>query len=310
MPAIGASGVLGVARETVSGTYLAPEKFVPFMSESLGYVQDTVWRRPIRNSSGLIGAVPGNARVEGEISMEAFDDVIPYFMAAARATLVKSGAGPYVYTYTPSAAAVPVKTLSIAIRRNAEVMAYVGCVVSSFTFTVGSDGTLMFNVKIVGNNEATQSALTLVWPTTVPYGAGMYTVEIPTATQVFDTDTFEFNVEDNAEAQYRLKSAGARGAQFVKFGESAASIKVERDFETRSDYDTFKALTASSITFKANNGASSIINITCPVAIKDTYEVSIPSQGDLVRASVTYQAAINATGEHYTLAVTSAVNIT
>lgn len=306
--AIGASGILGVARETVSGTYLAPEKFVPFMSESLGYVQDTVWRRPIRNTSGLVGAVAGNVHVEGDITMEAFDDCVPYFMAASRTSLVKSGAGPYVYTYTPTSAAVPVKTLSISLLRNGEVMGYTGCVVSSYTFTVGTDGQLMFNCKIVGSDEATQSALTPVWPTTVPFGAGSYTLEIPTATQVFDTDTFEFVCEDNADPQYRLKASG-RGAQFVKFGESVATCKVERDFADRTDYDAYKALTSQAIKFVASQGASNKIEINMPVSIKDTYEVSIPSQGDLLRAQINYQAAIDGTGKHYTVAVTSAANI-
>jgi len=306
--AIGASGILGVAREVTPNTYLAPEKFIPFISESLGYVQDTVWRRPIRNTSGLVGAVFGNVHIEGEINMEAFDDCVPYFLTASRTLLVKSGAGPYVYTFTPTSAAVPVKTLSISIKRNAEVMGYVGCVVGSYTFSVGPDGTLMFNVKVVGSNETTQAALTPIWPTTVPFGAGMYTMEIPTAAQVFDTDSFEFTSEDNAEPQYRLRSGGQRGAMFVKFGESAASIKVERDFADRADYDNFKGLTSQSITFKATNAAN-VINITCPVAIKDTYEVAMPSQGDLLRASVTYQAAINTTGEHFTIVVTSAANI-
>ena len=35
MPAIGASGILGIAPEAISGTYVAPTKFIPFDSESL-----------------------------------------------------------------------------------------------------------------------------------------------------------------------------------------------------------------------------------------------------------------------------------
>src|ERR1043166_1253023 len=37
------------------GTYTAPTKFVPFMSESLTSTQATIWRRPIRQSADVIG---------------------------------------------------------------------------------------------------------------------------------------------------------------------------------------------------------------------------------------------------------------
>src|SRR5882757_444073 len=37
------------------GTYTAPTKFIPFMSETLTSVQATTWRRPIRQSADIIG---------------------------------------------------------------------------------------------------------------------------------------------------------------------------------------------------------------------------------------------------------------
>lgn len=310
MPSIGASGILGVALETVSGTYVVPQKFVPFESESMNHQQATNWRRPIRNTAGLVGAVPGNVHIEGDIQMELLADVLPYFLYASRCTVNKTGASaPYTYTFTPAAVAIPTKTMSVSIKKGNEVFGYVGCVVSSFTITVGEDGILKFNVSLVGTSEATQSALTATWPTTTPFGAGQYNVSIPTASQVFDTDTFEFQSEDNAEPQFRLKNTGA-GAQFVKFGESNATIKVERDFENRTDYDAFKALTSQSITFLATKGAGESVTVLAPVAFKDSYEISIGGQGDLIRSSIEYQCAIDGTGKHYQLTVVCAENIT
>src|SRR3954451_20985768 len=99
MPGIGAGGFVGVAHETVSGTYTAPAEFIPVMSESVGYVQDTIWRRPIRQSADVIGAVAGNARVEGDISMEAFENYVAYFMHIARAGVTKTGTASPGFTY-------------------------------------------------------------------------------------------------------------------------------------------------------------------------------------------------------------------
>jgi hypothetical protein len=305
---VGAGGIMGIALETVSGTYLAPTKFVPFNSESLQFQQETNFRRAIRNSPDVTFAVPGNAHTEGDVEMDAFDDILPYFMTASRMTVVKTGAGPnYIYTGTPNADAVPAKTMSITIVRNGVVFGYTGCVVGSFSFGI-DEGTLTYTASIVGADEAVQSAPTPTWPTTTPFGAGQYDIQIPTATPVTDVDTFEFTVEDNAEPQFRLKNPG-RGANFVKFGEREVTLSLEKDFQTRVEYDAFKALTAQSITLTATKGTNNNVGITVPVALKDTYEVNLDSQGDLVRANIEYQCLVGPATAAYTLVVKSQENI-
>lgn len=280
------------------GVYVAPTKFIPFMSESLTSVQSTIWRRPIRQSADIIGAVPGNFNVEGEISMEGMEDCSIYWIKASRTTIVKTGTTPnFTYTITPSPAAIPSVTLSITVVRNGIVFGFTGCVVGSQTFTV-SDGILMHNLKIIGRDEAVQSSPTPTWPTTVPFGAGQYSVEIPTGTPVLDTDSFEFTLEDNAEAQFRLKTP-TRGAQFIKFGEHATTLSFERDFLDRIDFDNFKALTPQDITVTASKGANNSVSMQIPVTIKDTYEVTNSGQGDLVRSALKYNGVVDSTGKSY-----------
>jgi hypothetical protein len=137
----------------------------------------------------------------------------------------------------------------------------------------------------------------------------MYSIQIPTATQVFDTDTFEFQVQQNADPQFRLKSAGARGAQFIKYGENEVTLSVERDFQDRTEFDAYKAITSQTVTIQCVNGADEI-DFLVPAAIKNTYEVTTPGQGDLVRASVSYQGVLDATGKSYQITVKTAENIT
>jgi hypothetical protein len=302
MPAgISAATIAGLALETVSGTYTAPTKFFPLVSESLNYQQDTQWRKVLRGQVDAFGAIPGNAHTEGDISIEALDDVVPYFLDAARGALVATGAGPKTYTFTPNANAIPAKTLSLTIVRNGIVFGYTGVVVSSYTFTL-NNGTLMFNASLVGADEAVQSSPTAVWPTSVPYGTGMYSFEIPSGTPVTDADSFEFQVDDNASPQYRLRSGGFRGATFVAFGDRSSSIKTERDFVARTEYDAYKALTAQAIKFAAVNGTASI-TINATTAIKDTYTVNEGGPGDLVRASMSYTLVANASGVPFTIVV-------
>lgn len=293
-----------------SGNYTAPTKFFPFNSESLQYQQETQWRRPIRKTVDIIGAVPGNVHTEGDFEMEALEDVVVYFLLAARTAVVKAGASPnFTYTFTPTPDAIPKKTLSFTIERvDGTVFAYTGCVVNSFRFTI-ADGLLMFNVSIMGRDEASAAVPVPTWPTSTPFGAGMYSVEIPTGSAVTDADTFEFAIEDNAEPQYRLKNTG-RGAEFIKYGERAATFTVERDFASRTDYDAFKAYTSQSLTIDAQRATNNKIIMLAPVAIKDTYEVGLSSQGDLVRASIAYQNVIDGTGKSYQVTVHTQENIT
>lgn len=291
------------------GVYVPPTKFIPYLSEGLKFVQATNWRRPIRNTPGLVGASPGFSNAEGDITIEALTDTLVYFMAATRCSYTKTVAAQNTYTFTPAAVAIPTKTLSITIVRNGVVYAYVGCTVGSFKFEV-VDAVLQYTATVVSTNETVQTAPTATWPTTGPFGAGQYSLQIPTATQIFDSDGFTFESNDNGAPQFRLISANT-GAQFVSFGESMATLSITRDFFNRTEYDTFKILTAKSITLTATHTTPvESISLLCPVAIVDTYEVNIGAQGDLVRASVAYQAAIDGTGKHYQVVVVTAENIT
>lgn len=292
---IQATGYMGLAFETTAGSYVAPTKFFPIRSESLQFAQDTHWRRPIRAVNDINGAVPGDAHCEGDIEMELLEDVLPYFLYASRNTVVKVGAAaPYTYTTTPFHGALPTtgRTLSLTVVRAGVVFGYTGCVVGSMSFGVdGPIGTMTFTVH--GRDEAVAGVPTATFPTTLPFGSGNWNIQIPTATQIFDMDTFEFSIEDNASSEPRLKST--RGAAFVRFGERNIGLSVERDFDGRADYDAFKALTAQSILVRADKGVANRIDLKMPVAIKDTYDMGgLSSQGDLVRASIAYQGVYDA----------------
>ncbi len=295
---IGAAGILGVAREVTAGTYVAPEKFIPIRSESLSFNQETVFTRPIREVADIVNAVPGNVAVEGDIEFEVTHDFLPHFLHGFRGDVVKAGADPFTYTYEPNALAqrtATLTTLSITVERNGIVFAYTNCTVNTFNLTV-DNGILVATLGIMASEETVQSAPTAVWPTTVPFGAGQYSIEIPTATQVFNVDSFDFSTDDGGEHAYRLRDTG-RGAQFTKFGERTVELTIEQDFDSRTDYDAFKALTAQEITIRAEDPAvaTNYVDLVIYSAIKDTYEVGLDGQGDLVRASITYQGIYDET---------------
>lgn len=313
---IGATGYMGIALETVRGTFVAPTKFFPIRSESLNYKQDTQWRRVIRGVADNIGAIAGNVNIEGDIEMELLHDVLPYFLLASRNTVVKTGASaPFTYVSTPQhgaqnvASAFGKPSLSITVVRDGLAFGYVGCQVGSMSFSQDA-GTATATFSIVGMDEASQTLPTPTFSaTSLPFGAGTYSIQVPTATQVFDIENFTLSIEDSLEAQFRLQSL--RSARYLKYGERTVTATLERDFDNRTDYDAFKALTAQGVTIALTSGANSV-TFLIPSTIKDAYEVGgLSSQGDLIRSSIPYMGMYDAaTSKAYQITVVTTESIT
>jgi|SRR5882724_1889432 len=293
---IGAGGIIGVAFETVSGTYTAPTKYVPILNETLEFKEMNIYRRPIRQSAAQIGVVAGNFDVEGTITMEATEDTCLYFTECSRAIGVKTGSTNFTYTYTPTAVAIPARTMSITVVRDGVVFAYTGCCASKQTFTVNNN-ILEYSVDILGLNEATQSSPTATWPTSVPYGPGSWTVQIPLSTTVTDLDTFSFDIDDAGSAEYRLKAT--KGAAFIRYGERSIQMTASRDFLDKTDYAAFQAVTGQHLMISTANGANNSIQFDMYNGIKDVYQVPLSGQGDLIRANITYQSTLDNTGAEY-----------
>lgn len=294
---IGAGGVVGLALETTKGTYAPPTKFTPLRSEGLQWQQGTTYRRVIAGTVDPLGAVPGNGHVEGDIDIEALDDVLPYFFRCARGILTKTqtpdggGAGvpgpPNTYELTPAHGAQASKTMSLTVVRNGVVFGYTGIVVSSMNFTV-DDGMLVSTMSLLGEEESQEvDPGAPTFEETGPFAAGMYVLSIPTGTQIFDADGFSFQVEDNGEPQNRL--IDRRGAAFISYGERNAQLSIDRDFENRTQYNEFKALTEQSVTLRAEKSVDTFIEFNLPRTVLDAYDVSLGDVGGLIRASATYQ---------------------
>lgn len=309
-PGIGASGVVGVAIEAEPGTYTPPTKFFPIRSEGLVWTQNTNWRRVIRGTTDPIGAIAGNGSVEGDIDMELLADVLPYFLLCARGTLTKTGSTPaFSYEFTPLHNAVAPNTMSITIVRNGVPFGYTGCVVASQNYGADNDaGVVTFTV--MGRAEEEVAVPVSSFAGDIPFGAGDWTIEIPTATQVFDADGFSFEVEDSASVQNRLKNS--LGAQFIAYGERTTTLSLDRDFEDRTEYDQFKALTSKAVRVALSNaGGDNAVEFNMPVATIDGYDVSLGGVGDLVRASVSYMGVHDGgLGGAYGINVTTAEDVT
>lgn len=289
MPAgIGAAGYIGVAFEATAGTYVAPDKFIPIRSESLRLVKEINYTRPIiKTAVEPVHAVDGPAHVEGDIEWEVIEDCLPYLLHAGRYTVEKTGTDPdFVYTYTPAATAQEAnQTLSITVVRNEAVFGFVGCVMGGFNITV-DNGLLVMTANMMGRDEDTESTPgSTSFPETVPFGADTYDIEIPAETAIADAGSFTFEVDDSAEAQFRL---GSLAAQYIGYGEREVTASIERDFINKTQYDLFKALTAQSIHLRAEKEEDRYVDLLLHSGVMDTYEAYLEGQGDIITASLEF----------------------
>jgi hypothetical protein len=310
---IGAQTQVGLAFETVYGTFVPPVRFFPVKSENLTEPFKHVARRLIRGVADNLGHVQGNHNVEGDIVMELYSDVLPYFLYVSRVTIAKTGAGPWLYTTTPShvgdSVSLTKPSISLNIFKAAESFGFSGCVVSGWEIGV-QDGIPVLTVHIIGSKELDQVDPTPAYLTTdLPMSAPSWNIQVPDASQIFVVEDITFSVNDNAEPQFRL---GNTAAQWVKFGEREVKAEITRDFTSRAEFDLYKSVTATSVTIVLTQGTNTI-TIKMANVTRETYEIDgSTDQGSPVMAKVSYMGNYNiSNSKSYEVIVSTAVaNIT
>ena len=312
---IAAAGIIGVAIELERNTYRAPQKFLPIISENLSTSENTVFRRVLRGTVDPVGVKPGDESHEGTVQMEFLHDAIPYFLHAMRGIVTKGGSGSdrtykIVGGHEGSAGRYG-QTLSITIVRNNIVFGYTGIVVGSLELGI-TDGLLTATMSVMATDEEEQSTPTATFSRSVPFGAGEYDLQIPTDTQIYDADTFSIEINDNPESQHRLQDE-RRGPWFIKYGEREVTANIDRDFDSREQFDIFKDVTEQSITLRAVDASDPdrFVSFNMPECYVDDFEVSLSgSPGDLVRATTSYMGVHNDTlGAAYELTIGTNENI-
>lgn len=325
-PGIGATGFIGIAPETTMGTYVAPTTYVPVLRDTLKYTEDKYYSPQLRQQVLDSEVKPGYYHIEGDIEMEVDTNFILYFLYASRHAIVKSGAGPYVYTFTPTTAGststgtgLNQRTLSITAVRNGIVFGYTGCTVSQYEFTIDG-GVLKCTMSMIGLGEETQSLPTATWVAADLLGADSHNVFLgdsgvsPTFAQDVNFNGFTFSINHNAEAQNRIKSQ--RSANYVKFGKTDLEIRSQLDFVSKTDYDAMKAATTKAIKLESTVGGGAYSAATDGISLQanrvayDTYDVNVESIEDIVMADFVGHGLVQVGGDAYSIGVKSAVNIT
>jgi hypothetical protein len=325
-PGIGATGFIGIAPETTMGIFVAPTTYVPVLTDELKYTESKYYSQQLRQQVIDSDVKPGYYHIEGTIELEVDTNNFLYFLYASRHTIVKTGAGPYSYTFTPStagststaASGAVQRTLSITSVKNGIVFGYTGCTVTQYEFTI-SDAVLKCTLNIIGLGEAVQSLPTATWIAPDLLGADSHNVftgasgVTPTFAQVFGFNGYTLMINHNAEAQNRIQSQ--RSANYVKFGKTDFEVRSDLDFIDRVDFDNMKSSATQAIKLEstvggtAYSGATDGIQLQVNRAAFDTYEIPSSGMGDLIMAHFVGHGLAQVGGNGYEIGVKSAISI-
>ena len=325
--AIGATGAVGIALESTMGTYVAPTVWVPILEESFVYTEDKYYSQQLRQQATDSDVKPSYYHIEGDIRMEVDVNFLPYFLMCSRHAITKTGAGPYVYKYTPTAvggtstaaSGMVQRTASITILRNTgSLFGYTGCTMGGYEFTI-ENGVLIVNFTAIGLGEENGSG-TPSWIAPSLFGADSHTIYVdaagtaPTfATPSNDFNGYTFRANHNAEAQNRIRPQ--RSASYVKFGKTDFELESELDFINKTEYDNFKAATVKAFKMESLIGGATFALATQAVRLQqnrvayDAYDVALPGIGDIVMAGFTGHGLNIVGGDAYSIEVKSPVNI-
>lgn len=334
MPAgLGAAGWLAICLETVMGTYLPPTTagtvWVPILSETLAYSETPYYSEQIRQQTVYSERTQGFYFVQGDIVLEYDANYFPYFLHCGRHNIAKSGAGPYVYDYTPSQAGSSStaasgnvqRTASITVVRNGVGFGYAGCSLDTIHHEL-DNGVLKFTLGMYGLSEATPAGLgTPAWIAPSLMGAAAHSVYTDAAgtAPAFATPDLTYNgfvadIKFNAAAQNRINNS--RAASYISYGMTEADFTTELDFLNKTDYDNFKNNARKAVKFESLKGGATFAlsteayNITFYNAAFDAYTTDLSGLANLIMATVTTRGLVQVGGNPYKISVKSPVSIT
>jgi hypothetical protein len=322
------AGWMGIALETVKGTFVPATVFVPIISESFKYTEARYLSPQIRQQVVFSDVKQGYYHIEGDIECEVDAATLPYFLFCSRHTPT-SAAG--IYTFVPSSAGststaasgMVQRTMSVTIVRNGQGFGYAGCAFSTIGFSI-EEGILRFKGTLMGESDAGDISGTLPTPTWAAsnlFGADASAVYVDTsgtaptfATPSTGFDGFTFEANHNASAENRI--VRARSASYIAFHQTEVTLNTTLDFADKTEYNLFVAGTQKAFRLESINGganwaaSTSGVRVDINRGVYETYDLGLSGLGDIIKAGVTAQGIGITGGSPYKIWVKSSATIT
>ena len=271
MTSAGIEAQIGVAAESVYGTYVAPTRFYEFVSESLKYNIQRIESQGIRQGRRTQHRwKAGTKSVSGDINMELVPQDMGLLLQHIIGDPVTTGSDPYTHTYT-GLGAIDGKSMTIQVGRPDESgtvrpFNYLGCKFTEMQISCQAGQIATAKFSVYGREEQTSSGLA-----SAAYDAELmpfvFTEGVLTvASTEIEVKSVDYTINANlAVDRHRVGTSVGKPKKALVNGLAAISGTFVADFESLTNYNRYVNGTEATLTLAFNAGADGQLTITSNV---------------------------------------------
>ena len=161
----GMAAQLGVKAETTWGTFVAPTRFYPLISESLTEEIDRLESEGIIAGQRVLRSeqwAAGNVDVGGDIQTELYQQGMGALLKACFGAVATTGAGPYTHTFTPGDLTDDHLSVQVGkpdVAGTVQPFSFYGMKVTDWELSIEAGGLVALTTSLIGKQLATSDAL-------------------------------------------------------------------------------------------------------------------------------------------------------
>lgn len=298
--ASGLAGQWGFVDESTYGTFVAPTRFLEFLSESVKLERERIESNGIRAGRRILHRwAPGVQRVTGDIEFELAPQGTALLWKHILGAVATSGAGPYTHTLTPGDLSGKSMTVQIGrpdIGGTVRPFSYLGCKVATAELSLEVNEFVLMTVGLYGAHEDTGQALA-----TASYPSGLSPFvfthgSISLAGSAFDVRSASLSIDNGlaTDRHFIRATTPERPKEPLEADRRAITGTLTADFTDLTAYNRFVNGTEAALVFTLNAGASAQTTITLNVRFDgDTPEIG---GAELLEQSLPFKA-VSATSD-------------
>jgi hypothetical protein len=295
---------LGIAKEVIRGTAVAPTDFIPVMKDSLKPVDivDPLYDTGLRGSNVLnYNYIPGRTRSTVDYGGAVFADTVGYAIAGVLGSVATTGASaPYTHTislFNSLTSNVDVQPISYTLTDfyAVDARSYPGCQFSDFSLKFNADGMLEYDAKSTGFQSELVSDPTPTFSTVLPTPVWRGTVSIGGST-VATAMTGNIDMSRPATPIYGISNT--QDPYQVFLGPLEVTGKITFVMEDDSQLLNFLNNSQPALVFNWAYGTGATAVQIQATLTKGAYTTGVIERGeDFVQVSVDFNAQANTTDD-------------
>ena len=284
----GADAQIGFKSESVPGTAVVVDNFMPFTSENLKQNIEYMDTQTITARKVLRLTKRGTRMVEGGFSTELPNTDIATLLKHMYGNVVTTGAGPYTHTYTPGNLGGKAMTIQVgrpATTGTVHPFTYAGCKISEWTISAAVGEIAQLECSVVGMTETTATSLATAsydstWEPFVFTEASL-TVAGSSVGTVRDV-----SLTGNNAIESRVRLGSGFSKEPLEIGLRSYTGTITTDFDALTHYNLFVDGTEAAMVLTFNNGSETL---TITTNIQVTGETPKVSGFDLLAQSLPFR---------------------